>query len=319
MKTSTIRRLVCGALLAATAWLALTALDGAARADDGPQHPGGVVGAVVEVVDQVPEPTKEPEPPAEPTDEPDHVTDDQQAAEEQEPDGDPTPANPIETDETDETVETIVDTVEQVADPVTTVVEVVTAPVVSTPTPAPMTTPAAAQPSNPTTTSTATEQATNTEPEVSTTEVVAIEPPAAELPVVIGPVAGSGTLLPGLAPTRAGDTAPDREPQCTDDRPADVTPDHGRGVVRTITDRRSGLPTAERTPAPMKPCPTPAGPDGQAITAGNVKPPPPTGEQLIALTVGGAYSAPVLHRLAQLRPRGDLPTSRTEHPEPGPA
>ncbi|MGA4726316.1 hypothetical protein ACPB67_02750 [Micromonospora taraxaci] len=312
--TSTIRRLMLGALLTGAAILGALAMSTAAQADDGPQHPGGVVGAVVEVVDQVlPEPTKEPEPAeepeqTEPAEEPDHGTDEQQATEE--PDEPSPPTTPI---------EQIADTVEQVVAPVTAVVEAVAAPVVSTPTPAPATAPAVAQPSTPTTTSTTTEPATTTEAEVPTAAVVTVKPPADELPVVIGPTAGTGTLLPGLAPTPTSTEQPDRAPLCTNDRDDQAAPDHGRGAVRTITDRRSGLPTAQRTPAPLKPCPTPPGPDGQAVTAGSVKPPPPTGEQLIALTVGGAFSAPVLHRLAQLRPRGDLPAGRTEHPEPGPA
>jgi hypothetical protein len=347
MQSSTVRRLALGAGTAiAGGILGVLFMSTPAHADDGTQQPGGVLGSVVEVVDQVlPEPANpaKPEPPTKPAEsEPEQESSEDQApaeprdepadepeqapaeqgqgnhSEQTPPASDPKPetppANPV-----GDVIDGVKDTVGEVVEVITTPppappVVVVTPPVVA---PTPTTTPAREQTTQP-----AVDTAPATEPVTDTAEPAVDEltpAPNAEvvdLPVV-GPVAGSGTMLPGLAPTRAGDTPDDPEPQCTSDRGDDTTPDHGRGVVRTITDRRTGLPTAGHTPA--KPCPTPAGPDGQAITAGSVKPPPPTGEQLVAISAAGAYSAPVLHRLTQLRPRGDIPAGRTEHPEPGPA
>ncbi|MCG5460874.1 hypothetical protein MED01_004300 [Micromonospora sp. MED01] len=320
MQSSNIRRLMLGALFGAAAAVAFST---PAHADDGPQRPGGVLGAVVGVVDEIlPEPSADPEPPAESEpvsessdDQAEQDTPTEQAPVADEPAGDTTPepttppSNPVR-----DVVDSIKDTVEEVVE----VVEVITTPpVVVTPPTTPVTTPAPTPATQPTVdTAPVTDDTTATEPTTDTVVEPAAETAPADLPVV-GPVAGSDTLLPGLTPTQAGDT-PDRGPQCTSDRGGDTTPDHGRGVVRTITDRRPGLPTAGQR-VPSRPCPAPAGPDGQAATVGSPKPPPPTGEQLVALTATGVYSAPVLHRLTHLRARGDLPAGRNPHIEPGPA
>ncbi|MFI6238311.1 hypothetical protein ACIBEF_00365 [Micromonospora sp. NPDC050795] len=331
MKTSTIRRLILGAACGVAGAIAFAA---PAYADDS-QQPGGPLDTVVsEVVDEVlpePEPTTEPTAEPEPTKEPDEAPAEEAPA-------DPEPEAPAEPEQESEPVEEPEPAPDEPTTPVTDApVEVpadappveapttptpeptpVVVPAPTEPTPAPVVTPAPTEPTQPTepapvdtptTTDPPAEQQPAPAPVVEVVEVV-------ELPV-IGPVAATGTMLPGPAPTRAGDTPDDREPQCTSDRDDNTAPDHGRGVVRTITDRRTGLPTASSHPA--KPCPTPAGPDGQAVTAGSVKPPPPTGQELVALTVGGAYSAPVLHRLQHLRARGDIPAGRSEHIEPGPA
>ncbi|RAO26445.1 hypothetical protein PSN13_06473 [Micromonospora saelicesensis] len=337
MQSRTVRRLILGAAFGAAGALAFAA---PANADDS-QQPGGVLDTVVEVVDQVapkptkapePEHTKEPEAPAEPqaghgeepgkpeqNDEADHGTDEQQPA-----DGEPEDEAPTSTTPPADPIEQVKDGLEQVVEPVKDAVEDVTTPtpipsppvvvVPVPPTPAPVATPT--QPAQPAEPAPLDEPTTIEAPTEREPLVPAVDLP--DLPTVIGPV-GSTTMLPGIPPAIASAEEPAPAPQCTGDRDDQAEPDHGRGVVRTITDRRGRPPAADRKPAPVKPCPTPVGPDGQAFTAGSVKPPPPTGEQLVALTAGGAYSPPVLHRLTQLRPRGDIPAGRTEHPEPGPA
>ncbi|MEU7677903.1 hypothetical protein AB0C42_24185 [Micromonospora taraxaci] len=360
MQTTTkanLRRLALGTLLAGGIWLGLTACDGSAHADDTPaavaESPGGALGdvldqttnAVDEVVDQVlpePEPTKAPEP--EPTTEPEH---DEPAAE-PEPSDEPGHGNHGQDEQqgTDEPADTepvidvppievpvdlppividvppiVVDLPPVVVDvpPVVVVTPPVAVPPVVTPTPAPTqpANPAAAQPTTPAPLDT---------PAETTTEPAAAEPlPAAapldELSVVIGPVAGSGTLLPGLAPTRAGDTPQLHadEPQCTGDRRDQAAPDHGRGVVRTITDRRTGQPDAQQPAAPAKPCPAPTGPgdDASGLNAALAHPTPGADQPPGDTTATLAW--PTLDRLHQLRARGDLPASRSTHLEPGPA
>lgn len=132
----------------------------------------------------------------------------------------------------------------------------------------------------------------------------------AELPVLIGPLPGR-TLDDGIRPA-----ALPEPPICDDrnDEPRRIPggeKQHRR--IHTTPDRAAGQPH------PGRPCPnTPSNPS-QANTTPSVKPPPPTGEQLVAISAAGAYSRPVLHRLTQMRARSDLPAGRTEHPEPGPA
>lgn len=315
--SSTLRRLAYGAFLGtALGFAGALAFSAPAHASDGTQQPGGALGAVVEAVDQAvpdveptkapePEPTKEPAAEPEPTDEPAHDTDGQDEQQgTDEPAEEPAPADPVET----------------VAAPV---VEVVTAPVAPTPTPAPVITPTPAPTPVQTSTPTQSQPETTTvpaptpEPQVPAVDVVTV--PVDELPVVIGPVAGTATLLPGLTPS-ADDTARPLtgEPECTGEQPADATPDHGRGVVRTITDRRTGLPAAQQPPAPLTPCPQPPPATDQAINAVAT-----TGHAGAHSDQYAATSAeltwPALGRLHQLRARGDVPASRTEHPEPGPA
>lgn len=329
---TTIRRLILGAALGFAGALAFAA---PALADEA-QHPGGVVGAVaevVEVVDQVipdveptkapdpePEPTKDPEPAAEPepADEPDHGTDGHDEPATDEPAEEPAPAettappaNPI---------EAVKDGLGQVVEGVKETVEVITAPVVTTPTPAPVVTPTPTPTPQPTTpaptTDTTTVPAQTTTPQ---TPAVAPAAPLDELPVVIGPTAGTGTLLPGLMREPGHAEQPSTgEPECTGERPADAAPDHHRGADRTTTDRRTGQPAADQPPAPLGPCPTPTGPGTQVdvyaatapTTSGHVE---PIGD------LTGGITWPALDRLHHVRARGDLPASRTTHLEPGPA
>ncbi|WP_030487245.1 hypothetical protein [Micromonospora chokoriensis] len=333
MKTSTIRRLILGAACGVAGVLAFST---PAHADDGTQQPGGVLGTVVEVVSEVlPEPTKEPEPAKEPdevpaaeseqSDEAGHGANEPAAEPEPTPADQPTQAGDEESAaETpappSSPIEQVTDGLEQIVEPVKDVVEDVTTPlpVPSTPAPAPVVTPAPTEPTQPAETArvdvpveteTATEQ-----PEHLTAEAPAVDP----LPVlpVVGPVAGSDTMLPGLTPVSVGEEQPTRAPQC-DERPAESTPDHGRGVVRTITDRRTGLPTAS-SDAPAKPCPPPAPAGDQAINAVATTGHAGAHSELYAATTTGV-TWPTLDRLQQLRARGDLPASRSTHVEPGPA
>lgn len=328
-----IRRLILGAALGFAGAIAFAA---PALADEA-QHPGGVVGAVaevVEVVDQVipelpeptkapdpePEPTKDPEPPAEPepADEPGHGTDghDEPAADEPAEEPAPAettapPANPI---------EAVKDGLGQVVEGVKETVEVITAPVVPTPTPAPVITPTPTPTQQPTTpaptTDTTTEPAQTTTPQTPAAEVPAA--PLDELPVVIGPTAGTGTLLPGLIREPGTVEQPSTgEPECTGDQPADAAPERSPGGDREQA-RRTGAPTADQPPAPLTPCPTPTGPGTQVdvyaatapTTSGHVE---PIGD------LTGGITWPALDRLHHVRARGDLPASRTTHLEPGPA
>ncbi|RAN92684.1 Translation initiation factor IF-2 [Micromonospora saelicesensis] len=345
MQSRTVRRLILGAALGAAGAIAFSA---PAHADDS-QQPGGVLDTVVEVVDQVrpeptkapepehtsepePEPTKETEAPAEPEPEPQSEHGEEPAdepADETTPAPDK-PATPVVIDVPP--VEVPVDVPPVVVDPpivdvppvvvdlppVVDVPPVVVPPVVvpvpavpvpTVPTPAPVVTPTPTQP-------TPVDAPTTVDPPAEQP----LPAPVVEVPAlpVVGPVA-SGTVLPGLPPWTASPEHPDREPQCTGDRDDQAAPDHGRGVVRTITDRRSGRPSADRKPAPpVKPCPTPAPPTDRAIgataTVGHVG---AHSEPYAATTTGIVW--PALQRLTQLRARGDLPAGRDEHIEPGPA
>lgn len=342
MTHNMIRRLILGAALGIFGALALGT---AAYADDEPQRPGGALGAVVEVVDQVlpdveptkapdpepskdpePEPTKDPEPPTEPepANEPDHGTDghEQQA---DEPTEEPAPVitvppieipvdlPPIVIDLPPVVVDlppVVVDVppVVVVTPPIAVTPPVVVPPVVTTPT---------QQPTTPAPTVDTTTPAQTTTPQ---TPAVVPAAPLDELPVVIGPTAGTGTLLPGLMrePGAVADQPRTGEPECTGDQPADAAPDHGRSADRTTTDRRTGQPAADQPPAPLGPCPTPTGPGTQVdvyaatapTTSGHVE---PIGD------LTGGITWPALDRLHHVRARGDLPASRTTHLEPGPA
>ncbi|MEV1321927.1 hypothetical protein AB0J14_38265 [Micromonospora arborensis] len=325
---TTLRRLALGALLTGGVWLSLTALDGAAHADnttpaavtespggalgdvlngvgDTLDGVGGTVGAVVEVVDEVvPDPPKsEPEPEPEQAD---HSTDEQDGE-------DITPGGEV---------GEVLDGIGQVVKPVTgiveTVVETVTAPL---PIPAPpVTVPAlATQPTEPAAADDSTDSA---KPATELPERSAADTPAADvspavgLPVV-GPVAGSATLLPGLTPTPAADHQPDPqgEPRC-DGRP---TIDHVRDALRMVVSKpQHHTPSRAAPRAPQTPCPQPADTGSQAVTAtagvGH------TGHQCehYADRADGLLW-PELDRLHQVRARGDLPAGRCPHLDPGPA
>lgn len=349
IRTSTIRRLILGAACGAVGALAFSS---PARADDATQPPGGVLGAVAEVVEQVlpeptrapkpaePEPEPEPEPSEEPADEPKPAEPEQDSHTEQGSTDDKPPATepvidvppivvPIDVPPVVIDVPPIIVDVPPVPVDVPPVV-VVTPPVavvvppvvVATPT-TPATTPAqTTQPAADAsvTAPPAADTATATVPTTATVleQEPTLEPTPVDLPV-IGPTATTPIDDDGTWPPQA---QPDRAPRAatcdghTDqDDTADRTPGDGKQQRRSQNAPRRDA--SKKTPG--KPCPTPAGPDGQATTAAGVKPPPPTGEQLIADSAAGAYSRPVLHRLAQLRPRSHTLAGRTEHPEPGPA
>ncbi|MEU7975189.1 hypothetical protein AB0B48_24435 [Micromonospora sp. NPDC049089] len=337
MQSSTIRRLILGAACGVAGAIAFAS---PAYADDS-QQPGGPLDTVVsEVVDEVspeptkvpepeptsepePEPTKEPEAPAEPEPESEQHEDTPADEPTEEPKPDTTepapPATPID-DIVDDVTEVVEDVVDVVVPAPTTPAPVVTpTPVVPAPSlPAPpVVEPTPTQPTEPAPIDApaTTELPAETAPSEQPAEVPVVEVP--DLPVVIGPV-GSSTALPGLAPWTASTEQPAPAPQCTADRDDDVTPDHGRGVVRTITDRRTGLPTADRTPVPLKPCPTPAPSGDQAMNAIAAASHAGGHNEIYAATTTGV-TWPALQRLQQLRARGDLPASRTDHLEPGPA
>ncbi|GLZ62902.1 hypothetical protein [Micromonospora sp. NBRC 107095] len=334
---SRIRRLAIGAGLTIAGSVIGLAMSTAAHADD-TQQPGGLLDTAVEVVDQVlPESTAEPDP--EPTKKPEPT----EQESESEPRGEePATAEPTDPEPERPTTPVVID-VPPVSVPVDVPPAVVDVPVVDVPPvvadvppvvidvppvvvvvpapTAPTTAPAPTQPAETIELDAPTETTTEpptTQPAADPAKAATTVQPADTPPTTIGHAAGTSTLLPGLTPTPATTDQPAPAPECADDPDDHATPDHGRGVVRTITDRRTGKPTADRQPAPLRPCPTPPVHTDQAINtvAGTGH----TGHhsELYAATTGDV-TWPALQRLQQLRARGDLPASRTEHPEPGPA
>ncbi|WP_371409709.1 hypothetical protein OG423_13980 [Micromonospora zamorensis] len=327
MPPTTKAMLRCLILGAAGGVAGLVLFAAPAYADDDTQHPGGLLGSVVEVVDQVipdveptkapdPEPTKDPEPPAEtePADEPGHGTDghDEQAAADEPAPVITVPAIEIPVDLPPVVIDlppVVVDLPPLVVD-VPPVVVVTPPVVVPTPTPTP-------QPTTPAPTTDTTTPAPTTTPQTPAVVPVA---PLDELPVVIGPTAGTGTLLPGLMrePGAAEHTDTDattgtRLCDGRDDQPQRTPGGDGKQDRRTADQ-----PTNSGTP-PAKPCPTPTGPGDTATgmsaalahtTNGADQPPGDTTATL---------AWPALDRLHHVRARGDLPASRTTHLEPGPA
>ncbi|WP_406083128.1 hypothetical protein OHA01_26495 [Micromonospora zamorensis] len=337
MPLTTKAMLRCLILGAAGGVAGLVLFAAPAYADDDTQPPGGLLGAVVEVVevvDQVipdveptkapePEPTKDPEPAAEPADEPGHGTDghDEPAAEE--PTEEPAPVitvPPIEIPV--DLPPVVIDLPPVVVDLPPLVVDVppvvvVTPPIAVTP---PVVPPVVTTPTQQPTTPTPTTDTTTPAP--TTTPQTPAEVPAApldELPVVIGPTAGTGTLLPGLMrEPGAVEHRAAHEPECTGDQPADAAPQRTPGGDREQARRTADQPANGGTP-PAKPCPTPTGPGDTATgmsaalahtTHGADQPPGDTTATL---------AWPALDRLHHVRARGDIPASRTTHLEPGPA
>lgn len=337
---TTLRRLALGAGVAVGGGiLAVLFMSTPARADEGPQRPGGVLGTVVEVVDEVlPEPTKAAEPDPEPTREPEPAREPTKAAEQapadeepaaddsgdNEPEPEAPPADPI-----GDAIEDVKDGLEQVVEPVKEVVEVVTdplptppvvvvipAPVVVTPppTPAPTVTPEPTQPATEPATVDSTEPAADELPEQPAVEAPDVD--QVDLPVV-GPVAGSNTLLPGLTPDAAS-SRQDREPQCTGDH-RERTLDDVRKDARSVATGKQPRDGDRADPGgPGKPCPAPAPPTDRAMNAtAGPSPAGAHGEQYAATAAGLTW--PALARLQQLRARGDIPAGRSTHVEPGPA
>jgi len=328
-----IRRLVLGAALGFAGAIAFAA---PALADEA-QHPGGVVGAVaevVEVVDQVlpdveptkaldpePEPTKDPEPPTEPepADEPGHGTDGHD-----EPAEEPAPVITVPAIEIPvDLPPVVIDLPPVVVDLPPLVVDVppvvvVTPPIAVTP---PVVPPVVTTPTQQPTTPAATVDTTTPAP-TTTPQTPAVVPaaPLDELPVVIGPTAGTGTLLPGLI----------REPGAVEHADADEAtgirlcdgrddePQRTPGDHRKQDRRTADRPTNSGTP-PAKPCPTPTGPgDAAAGMSAALAHTTPGADQPPGDLTGG-ITWPALDRLHHVRARGDLPASRTTHLEPGPA
>lgn len=342
--SSTWKRLALRAGLAtAGGVIGVIALSTAAHADDRPaQQPRGTLGAVVDQVlpepstpaepEPEPEPSKEPEPPAEPkpaepeqdapADEPTQTPD--------EPAADPVievPPAEVPVDVPPVAVEPppVVDVPPVVVDP-PPVTPAPAVPVVTPPAPITAPTPPATSPApSPVVVVVPRDdellgEAPETEQPAPTP---ATEPPAPALvdqPVPIGPTAtgqlvDDGIYPPGTLPIPAPVVATCDDPI----NQVDDTPRSDQPVTKQTTRKRPKPDTIRDKPRRGAPCPDTPGTPGQAITNLTVKPPPPTGGELVADTVAGAYSRPVLHRLTHMRARSHTLASRTEHPEPGPA
>ncbi|MEU1240015.1 hypothetical protein ABZ388_06620 [Micromonospora parva] len=325
IKTSTVRSLILGAALGGAAAIALSA---PAHADDGTQPPGGVLGAVVEVVDEVlPEPSK---PPAKPETEPAPAAEpessgDQAPASAEPPAAEPVvvvPAVEVPVDVPPVVVDlppVVVDVPPLVVDvpPVVVVVPpVAVVPPVVVPTPTAPTTTAPATTvttdAGDTTTVTAPLDDTAVEPAEPATDV---EPEPDDLPVPIGPAIGR-TLDDGIHYTAPDRHKPATVRDCDDD-------------TRSLDDIRRAIRAAATpdTPAPdrasggpRQPCPD--GPPGPVVHAGTLAAVPGGSSHHIDQASADTTTSvtwPALGRLHQLRARGDLPASRDEQIEPGPA
>ncbi|MET7868007.1 hypothetical protein [Micromonospora taraxaci] len=311
--TSTARRLMLGALFGAAAAVAFSA---PAYADDEAQRPGGVLGTVVEVVDEVttePEPTTEPDPPAEPEPEqeqaPEPVHSEEPASDEPAADEPVIDLPPVEVP---------VDVPPVVVDPPPVVV--VVPPVVVAPTPtAPILTPTAAP--LPTTPEQAPTQPTGETLSTDTSEepappVETVAPAPTDLPVPIGPVLGRA-LDDGIHVTEPATATPDDVRECDGKT---LTLDDIRRDIRTTGDTTTA-PATDRADSPdRRPCPN--GPAGPVVQAGGLS--AVTGSTTQHGDQAGGDTTtwlawPALHRIQQLRARGDLPAGRSPHVEPGPA
>lgn len=318
---TTLRRLTLGALLTGAAWLTLTALDGAAHADDGTQQPGGVLGAVVEVVDQVlPEPTKAADPARdEPAEDPEPPADDDGEGEDQgssaEPESAPDPIGDI-LDGVTDTVETVAEVVVTTPPPVT-IPPVVATPTPTTSTPAPATTPAVAASTTAMVSTPAARTDTEAADDTDTAEPeTAAQPAPVDLPVPIGPALGR-TLDDGIHYTDRTAPAADEVRECGADlRSLDAI----RRAIRATGDTPAAPTTNRAGSRDDRPCPT--GPGGPVARAGTMVAVANNGPGHGDQTCGDILATltwPTLSRLHPLRARGDLPASRSPHVDSGPA
>ncbi|MEU4776891.1 hypothetical protein [Micromonospora sp. NPDC023633] len=270
------------------------------------------------------EPADKPEPEPEPKDEPEPAPKD-----EPEPPANERPATPA-----DPIVEVppldppplVVDVPPVVVDPPPVVVDVppVAAPTVPAPAPTePTPAPAPVEPTPTTPPSVPAPSPPSASPPTTTPPPPAKPAPPATIPVVDLPV----PLPVVIGPIPAADppSAIAAPPSVAEGDDLEVTPcagkqrtepaDHGRGVVRTITDKSSGLTDA----TPMGGgCPRPATPAGE-LAQPALKPPGSTGLDVASSPVGLPIDHPSGDQLRALWPRDHLPAGRAARIDPRPA